>query len=173
MGHDPFGLYNEDELEDAYGKGYQDGVDGTKDISFEFLEEGFGWLTDIFKDDEDRSYDAGYEDGKQSNSGCYLTTACVEAKGLPDDCLELTILRRFRDIYIPTLPGGLHVIDDYYAVAPRIVELIDIQPDRYHIYEGLYDDFVRRSVDLIQQGRHEEAFGHYQKHVQELEARFI
>ena len=39
--------------------------------------------------------------GSGSSAGCYLTSACVEAKGLPDDCQELQTLRRSE---IPTLP---------------------------------------------------------------------
>jgi len=31
-----------------------------------------------------------------SSFGCYLTTACVDAKNLADDCRELTILRKFK-----------------------------------------------------------------------------
>ena len=46
-----------------------------------------------------RNYD--YDDcpiykGNDSG-GCFLTSACTEARGLPDDCHELTVLRSFRD----------------------------------------------------------------------------
>lgn len=51
--------------------------------------------------DPEKYYD-NTEDSKSSSSnnnssGCYLTSACVNAKGLPDDCEELTVLRNFRD----------------------------------------------------------------------------
>ena len=38
--------------------------------------------------------------------GCYLTSACVMAKGLPDHCEELETLRVFRDEYLAGQPGG-------------------------------------------------------------------
>ena len=41
-----------------------------------------------------------------SSGGCYLTSACTAAMGLPDDCEELSILRRFRDEWLSKQPGG-------------------------------------------------------------------
>ena len=47
------------------------------------------------------SYGSRYEadDGSSddNDSGCFLTTACIRAKGLPDDCMELQTLRAYRD----------------------------------------------------------------------------
>ena len=54
-----------------------------------------------------------------SSSSCYLTSACTEARGLPDDCAELTALRAFRDSYVRSQPEGESDIQHYYAVAPR------------------------------------------------------
>lgn len=70
---------------------------------------------------------ASAQKGAQSNSSasggiggmsCYLTTACCEYMGLPDDCEELTILRVFRD----SLPESL--VKEYYRIAPAIVSKI-------------------------------------------------
>ena len=36
--------------------------------------------------------------------GCFLTTACCEVLGLPDDCFELRTLRRYRDEASPPCP---------------------------------------------------------------------
>lgn len=46
--------------------------------------------------------DAGKSRSSKSSSGsgkkgCFITTAACELRGLPDDCRELTTLRRFRD----------------------------------------------------------------------------
>ena len=41
-----------------------------------------------------------------SSTGCFLTSACVEAMNLPDDCEELMILRKFRDTWLVKQPGG-------------------------------------------------------------------
>ena len=45
--------------------------------------------------------------------GCYLTSACVMAKGLPDHCEELETLRVFRDEYLAGQPGGRAEIEQY------------------------------------------------------------
>lgn len=56
---------------------------------------------------------------------CLLTTACVRARGLGDDCIELQTLRTFRDEYVKGLPGGQEAIREYYEIAPAIVRAID------------------------------------------------
>ena len=43
---------------------------------------------------------------ENDNGGCYLTTACVAARGLPDTCAELQTLRAFRDGILTRRPGG-------------------------------------------------------------------
>lgn len=43
---------------------------------------------------------------ESDNGGCYLTTACVAARGLPDTCTELQTLRAFRDGVLARQPGG-------------------------------------------------------------------
>ena len=46
------------------------------------------------------------EDEDRQTSTCFLTSACVAARGLPDDCAELTALRAFRDGYVRSQPEG-------------------------------------------------------------------
>ncbi len=55
-------------------------------------------------------------------SGCFVTTAVCDVIGLPDDCFELTQLRRFRDRWLFEQPGGSADIAHYYASAPAICE---------------------------------------------------
>lgn len=55
---------------------------------------------------------------------CFLTTACVGLIGLPDDCFELTALRRFRDDALAHMAGGAGDIGLYYWHAPEIVARI-------------------------------------------------
>ena len=54
--------------------------------------------------------------------GCFLTTACCEVLGLPDDCFELRTLRRYRDESLAAMPGGNAAIAAYYLVAPSILD---------------------------------------------------
>lgn len=66
-----------------------------------------------------------YEEKSGSSTGCWLTSACCIAKGLPDDCMELTELRGFRDEILKAMPDGKKLIDFYYAEGPRIVKQIE------------------------------------------------
>ena len=53
--------------------------------------------------------------------GCFITTACCETLGLPDDCFELRTLRRYRDEVLAKRPAGVEQIAAYYRLAPLIL----------------------------------------------------
>ena len=110
--------------------------------------------------------------GNPDSGGCYLTTACVEARGLPDDCEELTILRDFRDNWLKKQPGGAEEIAEYYATAPRIVAEVNKRADAREIWNGLYDLLVAPCVQMIQAGAMEQARALYKKSALELKERF-
>ncbi|MBV8519177.1 MAG: DUF4157 domain-containing protein [Acidobacteria bacterium] len=103
-----------------------------------------------------------------SKSGCFLTTACVAWRGLPDDCHELTTLRAFRDSYVRALPEGEVLIAHYYAVAPRIVAAIDASPRREAILESI-DRVIRFCVDAIARGEFAHALAAYREMVLALD----
>lgn len=96
-----------------------------------------------------------------NSGGCYLTTACVEAKGLPDDCAELQTLRAFRDSYLSNLPNGKEEIDRYYRMAPGIVNAINMRDDHQGIWNLVYSGLVAPCVKLICEGENEVAYQHY------------
>ncbi len=80
--------------------------------------------------------------GYSSGSSCFLTTACVEFLGKPDDCYELTTLRRFRDGYLKKRDGGEALVAQYYEIAPKIVDKINQLPNREEYYKRIYDKIV-------------------------------
>jgi hypothetical protein len=106
-------------------------------------------------------------------SGCFITSACVEARGLNDNCIELSALRWWRDSYVRGLPHGTAVIDDYYEVAPRVVRAINCSSDKRGIYDYLYKALVLKTVELIADGKKEEAFANYCGIVCDLKANYI
>lgn len=107
------------------------------------------------------------------SSGCYLTTACVNMKNLPDDCRELTVLREFRDGFMSQQSDGEADIQEYYKTAPKIVESINCQCNKDEIYEKLYDTVIVPCVELIENGRNDEAYDKYKRMVQELEKKYM
>lgn len=96
-----------------------------------------------------------------SSSDCFVTTACVQAKGLPDDCEELETLRNFRDNYLFSVENGRKAVVAYYRAAPIIVDKINARPDAGQIWDGLYNDLVLPCVKMIKAGEYEEAYKLY------------
>lgn len=111
---------------------------------------------------------------KVHKPGCFLTSACVLAQGLSDDCYELVILRKFRDEFIITcIPEGKDMVSQYYAVAPKIVCCIDTDPHKIQIYNKLYHSLVVPSVKKILEGDAFCAMQIYIAHVKRLMCRYL
>ena len=113
----------------------------------------------------------GYSTG--NDSGCYLTTACVEARSLPDDCDELTTLRNFRDGYMKSQPEGEADIKTYYRVAPKIIEAINARADAKRIYNDMYEHMIVPCVEMIKNGRLAEAYSFYKSTALELAEAYL
>ena len=119
----------------------------------------------------------GYEDARQcegfseGSDGCFLTTACVEYMGKADDCHELTTLRNFRDNFMRANQTLSELVDEYYRIAPQIVEEINKKPNKESYYKHIFA-VVRRCVDLIANGKNNEAVLEYQDMVLTLKQEF-
>ena len=98
---------------------------------------------------------------------CYLTTACVNYKGLPDDCDELMVLRKFRDTYLRNKKNGKELIAHYYEYSPKIVDRIMAHKKRTEYLEGIYS-IVTKCVDAIAINQHEYAYQSYSQMVVDL-----
>jgi hypothetical protein len=109
---------------------------------------------------------------KQGNKCCYITTATLAALGLPDDCAELTVLRRFRDEVLLTTAAGRGAVQEYYATAPGIVAAINRLPDAAAVYHRLFDQAIAPAVAAVRAGRYPEAYAIYQRLVREARARY-
>jgi len=126
--------------------------------------------------DPDKYYkNTGAPDNSSNNgdSGCYLTTACVVAKGLPDDCMELQTLRAYRDSYLKSRVHGEDDIRSYYELAPSIVAAINKLPDSKSIWESVYFELIEPCVDLIKQHNYEETYHLYRGYTMILGKRYL
>lgn len=122
-----------------------------------------------------RNYDYDYcpiYKDQPTSGGCYLTSACVEAMGLPDDCLELTTLRDFRDNWLAHQPGGKEEIKRYYEVAPAIVAAIHTKENAKEIFNEIYNKLVLPCVALIQEGKKEEAWKLYRDQTERIKEKY-
>lgn len=103
-------------------------------------------------------------------TGCYLTSACMRhmQDKFDDNCYELAVLRWFRDKYV-TKEDIIH----YYEVAPRIIERIEASENKDKIYEWIYEDVIKTSVNAIHEHDYEKAYSRYKNSVIALEETFV
>lgn len=109
---------------------------------------------------------------KESSSGCFITTACIRSKGLPDDCHELQLLRNFRDTYVASSEQGTKLINEYYRTAPLIVQQINDQDNANEIYSDLYYN-IKKAVSLIECEKYSTAFDLYCNLVRDLKKDYL
>lgn len=102
--------------------------------------------------------------GKKEKSGCFLTTAACQYKGLSDDCYELTLMREFRDTKLLSSAEGQALVADYYNRAPELVPLLE---DRL-IAERVWEQ-ICSIVKLIEDKRSAAAIESYEAMVLLLE----
>lgn len=107
-----------------------------------------------------------------TSGGCYLTSACMYAKGLPDDCYELETLRHFRDTWLKSSDVGEEVIKQYYEIAPRIVSAINERKDSKSVYEMIYEKMVKPCVEFIEQKKYQETMELYRSMTLQLEKKY-
>lgn len=106
-----------------------------------------------YDEDEDR-FDGG------SSSPCFLTTACCEHKGLPDDCEELTALRKFRDEHLMLTEEGKALVEEYYNIAPEIVDKIMKNERKDEILEAMYME-ICKIVEMLKNNENDMAMRAY------------
>ncbi len=104
---------------------------------------------------------------------CYITTAVCEGLHKPQDCYELKVLRNYRDGYLASLEDGEALIEQYYDIAPTIVKRMSRRKDRETLYRGLYEEYIRPCIDLIEEGKNEECREKYQEMVGMLQNTYM
>ena len=110
--------------------------------------------------------EAKAEDAK---GACFLTTAACEFKGQSDDCHELTTLRWFRDHVMRARADWSSDVDDYYEVAPGIVDAVAGMPDAARIWSTTFDKHIVPAVECIERGAYDEAYVRYRRLVRRLQ----
>ena len=125
-----------------------------KDCEWGEPESGtWKWYCSYYKtyEDPDEVQDCKqFKERGSSSGGCFLTTACCDYKGLPDDCYELETMRRFRDEYLLKQKDGEAIVNLYYDRAPVIVERIEKMDKKEAILEYIYTQ-VQECVRLFEE----------------------
>lgn len=105
---------------------------------------------------------------RKKDDGCFITTACVESRNLPDDCYELTLIRGFRDSVLKTNPDLKPIVEEYYLNAPSIVSKINQSSDRERMYEEIYSEMIKPCIKAIENKENKEAIEIYLTYYNEL-----
>jgi len=94
--------------------------------------------------------------GEYDSEWCLVTTACVRWAGLPDDCRELTLIRRLRDEHVRHLREGEAILEAYARLAPPLIRRIEAAEDADAVWARLLA-VIRRTAELVEAGRLSEA----------------
>jgi hypothetical protein len=95
--------------------------------------------------------------------GCYITTACVEYVGEPDNGKTLTTLRKFRDGYMLKNAELVPLVEQYYSTAPQYVAKLKSMPNNKQIFENFYYNYIITAVSEIETGKYTEALNIYKQ----------
>ncbi len=107
------------------------------------------------------------------SGGCFLSTACVITKGLPDNCEELQCLRNYRDTYMRETEERKKAVAHYYAVAPKIVAALSASANSHDLFAELYSVLVAPCVQLIKSGNYDDAYKLYKRITLSLEETYL
>jgi hypothetical protein len=120
-----------------------------------------------------KEYTFLFSESKDDGKSCFLTSACVFHKGLPDDCYELNTLRNLRESVMKPNPEFQKLIAEYEIVAPQMLININRAANKNEILDAIYSHLVLPSVTLIESGKNEEAIEYYGDFVEEMKNLYL
>ena len=170
----------------AWNNSFESWVDqGWNNSSEGWQNEGWnnssdGWVNEGWNNSYEGWQDNGWSnssgnwgDSGSSGGGCYITTACVNYKGMADDCHEMEILRQYRDILVREDEGFRAKVLEYYRKAPLIVQHIENDKAKDSVLEGLYQNMILPCVAFLEIGETEEAKAVYLDSYERLTKKYL
>lgn len=139
-------------------------ITGKDDMYKTTISDGEKYSTGVGSTPEQSQESASnsWDSGDTTDSVCYLTTACTKTMNRPDNCLELEVLRDFRDNFLMKSSEGKRAVKEYYEVAPKIVQAVEKREDASEIWKEVYGDIVH-AMSLVLFGSFDKAFEHYKQ----------
>ena len=64
-------------------------------------------------------------------------------------------------------------MEDYYDIAPTIVNRINAEKDSVNVYRSIYDSYISRCISQIESGELEECRSTYESMVNELTDKYF
>ena len=113
---------------------------------------------------------ASQQSANAANAGgtCFITTACCELLGLPDDNNILNSFRKFRDEYL----GGKENVSEYYIVAPKILHSMKQKDDLDYLY-SIISMYLIPCYRLIKNEKYNETEILYRNMVNHLKDKYL
>lgn len=104
---------------------------------------------------------------------CYITTAVCNSLGKGDACYELELLRGYRDSYLLSQEEGADIVNEYYDIAPTIVNRINKREDADMIYRQVWEKYLSRCISMIENDNREACKELYTEMVRELQGKYL
>lgn len=115
-----------------------------------------------------RVYTSSSSSSSSGGGLCVITSAACAALHKSDDCEELNILRAYRDKMKNENPVIATLIEEYYRVAPLLVNKMDLESEAEKIYSELWKKYISETYRLIKAEKNNEATLIYIEMVQKL-----
>ena len=156
----------------AYGQGVAE--DKTKAVKWlrKSADNGSEEAEKMLEQLEDAKNNAASVNVSTSSSGCFITTAVCGTFNKPDDCYELTSFRNFRDNWLVNQPDGASLVQEYYRIAPGIVERINALADAKNIYMSIWQEYLKPCLTCIEDGNMQKCKEIYVDMVRNLQKKF-
>ena len=84
----------------------------------------------------------------------------------------MTVLRNFRDNVLKKTAEGNAMVDEYYRIAPGLVNKIEASMQKDGIYENIYKQ-IRECIEAIDGNKNDLAIRIYKSMVEDVTARII
>ncbi len=85
-----------------------------------------------------------------NNKGCFITTSVCESQGLPDNCYELEMLRKYRDTKLMNDNNYTKLVYKYYEIAPKLVSKLE---NNIELSNFLYSNYIAPIVCMIEENQ--------------------
>ncbi|WP_026691847.1 tetratricopeptide repeat protein [Peribacillus kribbensis] len=120
-----------------------------------------------------KSSSGSYSSSSSSRSGCFLTTATCMALGKKDNCEEILAFKKFRDEWLIMQEEGSGLIQEYYHMAPALVEKIDSRKDALQIYQYIWNKYIQNGYKHLLQQDFPKAKEIYVQMVLEIQQQYL
>ena len=92
---------------------------------------------------------------------------------MSDDCHEMKILRKYRDILVEEDELFRNKVIEYYRKAPLIIQGIESCDNSSDVYNDLYEEMIKPCVKLLDAGKVSEAKELYLKYYELLSNKYL